>query len=210
MLKIKNGDKILFTGDSITDCGCSASENINFLGHGYPVFIAALLGARNPELDLTFVNTGISGHRVSDLKARWERDVINHKPEVVSILIGINDVASRYSRNLPISAFEFEAEYRFILEKTRRELPEAAILLMEPFVLPLPEDRRLWRDDLDKKLQVVRDLAAELADALVPLDGIFNTAACRREKSFWTPDGVHPTPAGHALIAESWIASVSF
>ena len=67
-----------------------------------------------------------------------------------------------------------------------------------------------WRDDLDKKLQVVRDLAAELADALVPLDGIFNTAACRREKSFWTPDGVHPTPAGHALIAERWISSVSF
>ncbi|OQA82814.1 MAG: GDSL-like Lipase/Acylhydrolase [Lentisphaerae bacterium ADurb.Bin242] len=210
MLKIKSGDKILFTGDSITDCGCSASENINFLGHGYPVFIAALLGARKPELELTFVNTGISGHRVCDLKGRWERDVINHKPNVVSILIGINDVASRYSCDTPKSALEFEEEYRFILEKTRKELPGTGIILMEPFVLPLPEDRRLWRDDLDKKLQVVRDLAAELADVLIPLDGIFNTAACRREKSFWTPDGVHPTPAGHALIAENWIASVSF
>ena len=108
MLRMENGQKILFTGDSITDCGRSTSGNINFLGHGYPIFIASLLGANMPELELTFINTGISGNRVCDLRDRWQQDVINHKPDVVSILIGINDTGRRSSRNdptpLPISS----------------------------------------------------------------------------------------------------------
>lgn len=205
MLRMENGQKILFTGDSITDCGRSTSGNINFLGHGYPIFIASLLGANMPELELTFINTGISGNRVCDLRDRWQQDVINHKPDVVSILIGINDTGRRYSRNDPTPADIFERDYHFILEKTVRDLPGVQIIMMEPFLLPIPEDRRMWRDDLDIKIQVVRDLAEEFADALVPLDGIFAAAACKREKSFWTPDGVHPAAPGHALIAESWI-----
>ena len=207
MLKIESGQKILFTGDSVTDCGSSASENINFLGHGYPIFIASLLGANMPELELTFVNTGISGNRVRDLRSRWEKDVINHKPDVVSILIGINDTWRRYDRNDATSGNVFERDYRFILEKTLHDLPGVQIVMMEPFLLPIPEDRRMWRADLGVKIQVVRDLAEEFADVLVPLDGIFAAAACKREKSFWTPDGVHPTASGHALIAESWITA---
>ena len=205
MLRIENGQKILFIGDSVTDCGSSTSENINFLGHGYPIFIASLLGANMPELELTFVNRGISGNRVCDLRKRWQKDVIDHKPDIVSILIGINDVWRRYDCNSATPADAFERDYRFILEKTLHDLPGVQIVMMEPFLLPIPEDRRLWRNDLDIKIQVVRDLAEESADALVPLDGIFAAAACKREKSFWTPDGVHPAAPGHALIAESWI-----
>ena len=205
MLKLENGQKILFTGDSVTDCGRSASGSINCLGHGYPIFIAALLGADMPELELTFLNTGVSGNRIRDLRARWQADVIDHKPDIVSILIGINDVWRRYDSDSATPADLFERDYRFLLEKTRRDLPGVQIVMMEPFLLSIPEDRRMWREDLDVKIQMVRSLAAEFADAFIPLDGIFAAAACRREKSFWAPDGVHPAAPGHALIAENWI-----
>ena len=209
MLKINPGDKILFTGDSITDCGSSLTEDINFLGHGYPIFIASLLGVKCPELDLTFVNTGVSGNGVADLAGRWERDVLNHKPQIISVLIGINDVATRYSSGHSISTMEFEEVFGSMLKRTKQELPDAKIVLMEPFLLPLRIELERWRADLDPKIQAVRELAAEFSCSLIPLDGIFAAAACRREKSFWTKDGVHPTATGHALIAESWIKETS-
>lgn len=205
MFKINPGDKILFTGDSITDCGSSLSDDINFLGHGYPIFIASLLGVRYPELELTFVNTGVSGNGISDLAKRWQRDVLNHKPQILSVLIGINDVATRYSGSHSISTEEFAETYRGLLKQARTGLPGCRIVLLEPFLLPLREELRRWRADLDPKIQAVRDLAEEFSCTLIPLDGIFAAAACRREKSFWTGDGVHPTATGHALIADNWI-----
>ena len=210
MLRIHPGDKILFTGDSITDCGSSLTDDINFLGHGYPVFIASLLGVRHPELDLTLVNTGRTGDRIGDLAARWQRDVLNHRPQILSILIGINDTAARYEYDSPLSAFGFTAVYRTLLETARTELPETQIVLMEPFLLPFREEFRVWRDDLDLKIRAVRDLAAEFSCTLIPLDGIFAAAACRRENSFWLKDGIHPTAAGHALIADRWLDAVTF
>lgn len=209
MIKIKHEDKILFTGDSITDCGSSLSDDINFLGHGYPIFISSLLGVSNPELELTFVNTGVSGNRISDLAARWERDVLNHKPQILSVQIGINDVATRYDGSHSISTMEFSEIYRDLLQRTRKELPDTQIVLMEPFLLPLRIELARWRADLDPKIQAVRELACEFSCTLVPLDGIFAAAASRREKSFWTKDGVHPTATGHALIADSWIKAAS-
>jgi len=209
MIRIHPGNKILFTGDSITDCGSSLSEDINFLGHGYPIFIASLLGISHPELELTFVNTGVSGNRVSGLAERWQRDVLNHKPDILSILIGINDAAMRYHTPNSVSAMEFCGVYRDLLRRTRRELPDTQIVLMEPFLLPLRTELIRWRDELDPKIQVVRELASEFSCTLIPLDGIFAAAACRREMSFWTKDGVHPTATGHALIADSWIKAAS-
>ena len=202
MINIHPGYKILFTGDSITDCGSSLSEDINFLGHGYPIFIASLLGISHPELELTFVNTGVSGNRVADLAERWQRDVLNHIPQILSILIGINDAAQRYNGSLSISAMEFSDIYRGLLRQTRRELPDTQIVLMEPFLLPLRTELVRWRDELDPKIRAVRELAAEFSCTLIPLDGIFAAAACRREMSFWTKDGVHPTATGHALIEQ--------
>ena len=210
MLKIAPGSKILFTGDSITDCGSSLSDDINFLGHGYPVFIASLLGARYPEYEFSFVNTGVSGNRITDLAKRWQHDVLNHKPDILSVLIGINDAGARYSHNTSISAMEFSCIYKDLLEQTRRNLPETRIVLMEPFLLPFREEFRVWRDDLDLKIRAVRDLAAEFSCTLIPLDGIFAAAACRRENSFWLKDGIHPTAAGHALIADRWLDAVTF
>ncbi len=101
----------------------------------------------------------------------------------------------------------YEASYRNILTQTVEQLG-SHLILMEPFVLPVPEDRKAWRDDLDPRIRVVRALADEFDAILVPLDGIMNDAGEKRDPAFWAPDGVHPTPAGHALIAQSWLRAV--
>ncbi len=206
LMLIKQNDVILFQGDSITDCGRSR-ENLNDLGRGYPMMIASWLSAQYPELNLRFINRGVSGDRVRNLRARWDEDCLKLNPTVVSILIGINDCWRRYDRNDPTSPEEFERDYRYILDQVK-EHTSARIILCEPFVLPVPEDRRAWREDLDPKIHVVRDLAREFNALLLPLDGIFSSASTLREPEFWAPDGVHPTQAGHALITREWLKLV--
>lgn len=203
---IEDRATVLFQGDSITDAGRSR-ENDADMGRGYAAMTAAWFSALYPEKHVRFINRGISGNRTRDLRARWQRDCLDLNPTWVSILIGINDVWRRYDSQDPTSIEDFEANYRHILELTQQEL-EARILMMEPFVLPVPADRIGWRVDLDPKIAVVRQLAREFDALYVPLDGPFAAAATQREMGFWLPDGVHPTPAGHALIAQAWLRAV--
>jgi lysophospholipase L1-like esterase len=198
---------ILFQGDSITDAGRSRS-NPDDLGAGYAALAAAWFSALYPEQNVRFINRGISGNRAADLRQRWAADCIDLQPDWVSILIGINDTWRRYDNNEATSASAYETDYRFILEAVRRELPAARLVICEPFVLPVPADRREWRIDLDPKIAVARQLAAEFGAIYVPLDGLFAAAACQREAAFWAADGVHPSQAGHALIAQAWLRAV--
>lgn len=194
---------VLFQGDSVTDAGRNYDDPLN-LGPGYPMLIAAWYQAMFPENCVQFVNRGVSGNRVRDLQTRWQKDCIDLDPSVVTILIGINDTWRRYDSNDPTSVEAFESGYRDILTRTREET-DADIVLMEPFLLPTPEDRKLWRVDLDPKIHVVRELAREFEAVLIPLDGIFAQASAKRESEFWAADGVHPTLPGHALIAQTWL-----
>lgn len=203
---LKQGDVVLFQGDSITDAGRSR-ENGADLGKGYALMTAALHGAAHPDKQVTFLNRGISGNRVKDLQDRWQADCLDLKPTVVSIYIGINDTWRRYDRNDPTTAEQYEAGYRDIIGKTLKGL-DAKLVLIEPFVLPVPEDRKTWREDLDPKISVVRELAREFGARYVPLDGLFAQASTRAESAYWAPDGVHPSPAGHALIANAWLQAV--
>lgn len=203
MLSFDENQTILFMGDSITDCGRSR-ENLNDLGNGYAKIIASRLNVDLPELNFQFLNRGISGHRVKDLKARWQQDCLDLKPDILSIMIGINDVWRRYDQNDPTTAEAFLADYREIIEAVKKNL-DCQIIMIEPFVLPVPADRKNWREDLDLKINGIRELALEFADAYVPMDGIFAAASVRREPAFWAGDGVHPSPAGHMLIADSWL-----
>jgi lysophospholipase L1-like esterase len=202
----KQGDIVLFQGDSITDAG-RVRDNPTDLGKGYALMTAALLGSSYPEKQVTFLNRGISGNRVKDLQSRWEQDCIALEPSWVSIYIGINDCWRRYDRNDPTSVEQFEEGYRELLIRTKEELG-ANLIMIEPFVLPVPEDRKQWREDLDPKINVVRELAREFGALLVPLDGIFAQASMLAPSSYWAPDGVHPSPAGHALIAKAWLKAV--
>lgn len=206
-IQIKEGSVILFQGDSITDCGRNCE--LDTMGNGYANMASAMYLANNPEAGVKFINRGISGNRVKDLQARWEEDCIVLKPDILSILIGINDTWRRYSVNDPTSVEAYKAGYRDILERTKAANPNIRIILCEPFVLPVKEGQDLWREDLDPKIQAVRKLALEYAVVYVPLDGVFAQACVQQNPSFWAADGVHPTPAGHALIAKAWLKAVT-
>ncbi len=203
---IQPHDTVLFLGDSITDCDhLERGYNGEGLGRGYVAMIAARLNARFPEWNLRFINHGISGHRIYDLEKRLaEPEIAALRPNLVSILIGINDTWRRYDRKIASPIEDFRAALRRSL-KTLGERGVQRFLVLEPFLLPVPEDRRAWREDLDPRIQAVRDCAAEVGAAYVALDGRFAEAATRRPAAFWLPDGVHPSAAGHMLIAEAWL-----
>ncbi len=200
---IQPNDRILFTGDSITDCG-RVRTDANHLGFGYAAFIAAQLQLLLASPELQIFNRGISGNRAEDLLGRVQPDLLDLKPTVISILIGINDTWRRYDSNNPTSTETYEKNYRALLEKIRKEL-DAQVVLLEPFLLHVPEDRYAWREDLNPKIDVARKLALEFDTELLPLDGIFAKAATQAPAAYWAADGVHPTAAGHALIAEAWL-----
>jgi lysophospholipase L1-like esterase len=202
---IEPNDRILFTGDSITDSGRIRDQEYSLGLTGYPAFIAARLQAYLASPELKIFNRGIGGNRAKDLLGRIEPDLLALKPTVISILIGINDVWRRYdAAKDPTSAETFAQNYRAILEKISSEL-DARVVLLEPFLLHVPEDRYTWREDLNPKIDVVRKLAVEFGAELIPLDGLFAKMATQAPAEYWAADGVHPTAAGHALIAEAWL-----
>ncbi len=206
MIALEQNATVLFQGDSITDAGRSR-ENDAELGQGYAAMIAAWVSALYPQRNLRFLNRGISGNRAKDLRARWEVDCLDLAPTWVSILIGINDTWRRYDSDDPTSTAAYEESFRAILTATQERLG-ARIIILEPFVLPTPPDRAAWREDLDPKIAVARKLAGEFGTLFVPLDGPFAAAATQRPMEFWLADGVHPTPAGHALIAQAWLRAI--
>jgi len=202
-LRITPTDKILFYGDSITDAGRERNNPLSH-GAGYVKLIDAALGLHFASPALQVLNQGISGHRIYDLEARLETDLLAHAPTIVTFLIGINDVGRRYDSKKESPLNEFTDSFHRVLTRIRGAL-HPQLVLMEPFLLPVPEDRRMWREDLDPKISAVRDLAIEFGADLIPLDGLFAAASSRAPAAFWLPDGVHPTNAGHALIADAWV-----
>lgn len=198
--------RVLFQGDSITDHGRSRTD-LNDLGSGYPLLTAGWFSASHPQKRVTFLNRGISGNRVVDLLARWDTDCVALQPTVLSILIGVNDMWRRYDSNDPTSVSDFEVNYRRLLENTISKL-NPTIILCEPFLLPVHEQQRSWREDIDPKIEVVRKLSREFNTIHIPLDTLFAEAAQKREAAYWLPDGVHTSPAGAALIAQAWLNAV--
>ena len=203
--------RILFIGDSITDAGRDYS-NQNDLGKGYPLLVAGKLSAKYPEKDFLFLNRGINGNKLIDVRNRWQADCLEWRPDIVSILIGINDtwhnVSDPTEFALVKSLQRFEDNYRYLLESLK-ENNISNIVLMEPFVLPIPEDRKSWRRDIDQKIHTIRHLAEEYHALFVPLDGNLNALGIRYGfEKYTAEDGVHPTNLGHEIIARSWIESI--
>ena len=203
---IEDNAIVLFQGDSITDAGRSREDDAD-LGRGYAAMTAAWFSALHPEKQVCFTNRGIGGNTIKDLQARWQEDCLQLEPTWVSMLVGINDAAGRYTSNRLITLEDFENTYRELLTQVRDTL-HARLILMEPFVLPTDDDRIQWREDLDPKIEAVRRLAGEFEAILISLDDIFVQASARRELTFWSADGVHPTPAGHALVTRAWLEAV--
>jgi len=203
MIKLEKGMTIVFQGDSITDAG-RTYDNDSFFGGGYPLLITSILKGMYPELDLKIYNRGISGNRAIDLKNRWDRDCIDLKPDVVSILIGINDMWRRYDSNDPTSTGEFENNYRYCLEKLKEN--NIKIIILEPFLTIVRDELNAWKsEDLNAKIAVAKKLAKEFNAIYIPLEDIFQELCKVQTASYWAEDGVHPTMAGHGIITKEYL-----
>lgn len=203
---------ILFQGDSITDGNRGRDNDPNhILGHSYAYIIGSKLGNDLAEQRPVFYNRGISGDRISDLYARWNEDAISLQPDVISILIGVNDIW-RWMNGEPSGVTDrFERAYRHVLEETREVLPQAKLILCEPFILNTgapAEQWDTWNERVTYYQTIVRQLAEEFHAVHIPLQGAFDAAALRTDAAYWLWDGVHPTAAGHDLIAREWLEIV--
>jgi lysophospholipase L1-like esterase len=213
----KKGSRLLFQGDSITDMkwGRKESDRNHYLGHSYVYLIAARLGVEMPDAQLDFYNRGNSGNKVADLRQRWQVDAIDMKPDVLTILIGTNDVGIGFRRpDRKVTAAAFEADYRAILEASRKANPDLRLVLMDPFVLPTGplKNEKLYRDrraQTDEMRLVVARLAKEYDAVHIRTQDIFDAAASAATPEQWMWDGVHPLPQGHELIARHWLQEVS-
>ncbi|GAA4523716.1 GDSL-type esterase/lipase family protein [Amycolatopsis samaneae] len=218
-ITLRPGSTVLFTGDSITDRRHLAEEDP--AGCGYPQRIAGEWCFRHPDRPMTWLNTANAGDKVMDLEARWQTDVLDARPDVVSILVGANDMGwhTLDPEGRVIPAAEFAAGYDRLLAPLAAAGTE--LILIEPFLLPIhgvveagptfvgEKERRAWRADLDPKIQAVRDLADRYGAQLIAADGMFTELAATTGAEHWSADGVHPTAAGHAALAEAWLGVVA-
>ncbi|WP_116199554.1 SGNH/GDSL hydrolase family protein [Amycolatopsis circi] len=218
-ITLRPGSTVLFTGDSITDCQRNESED--GLGFGYPLRIAGEWGLRHPKRPVTWLNSAIADNKVMDLESRWQTDVLDARPDVVSILVGINDVGwhSYDPDGYVITAEDYAAGYDRLLAPLAES--GAELILIEPFLLPISGDievgdmhlgvaeRKKWRVDLDPKIQAVRELARKYSAHLLAADGMFAELSATTGPEYWAADGVHPTPAGHAALTAAWLRLVA-
>lgn len=201
--------RLVFIGDSITDGG--RLEDREGLGHGYVRLIREITLARDPATAPVVFNRGTSGHRILDLAERWERDVIALAPDVVSIKIGINDVWRQFDGGgVGVMIDEFKSTYDGLLSRTLSALPSCKIVLCEPTVFwPPAQQAELGNRLIKPYVQAVNELGDAFAvHAVVPLNSAFERARAARPEVDWATDGVHPSTAGHMLIAERWLDAV--
>ncbi|WNS46744.1 SGNH/GDSL hydrolase family protein [Paenibacillus sp. MMS20-IR301] len=207
-----NNKVFLFQGDSITDGNRDRGNDLNhILGHGYAYIIGSRLANELAEQRPVFYNRGVSGDRISDLYARWNEDVLYLQPDVLSILVGANDIWRTMMGDPGGITDRFERAYRHVLEETRERLPQAKLVLCEPFLMKVgapAENWAEWQKLLEHYQRIVRSLAEEFHAVFVPLQAAFEAAALRTDDVYWVWDGVHPTAAGHDLIAAQWLSVV--
>lgn len=198
--------KILFQGDSITDAGRSR-ENIQCAGRGYPLLVKSSLGLEIPG-KYEFTNRGVSGNRIIDVYARIKTDIINLEPDVMSILIGVNDVWHELGNKNGIEAEKFYKIYSMLIEEIKESLPDIKIMILEPFVLcasATEEQYSIFRAEVEKRAVKAKAIAEKYNLKFIPLQSIFDEATKNAPADYWLGDGVHPTPYGHEIIKNEWI-----
>ena len=200
--------KILFQGDSVTDGGRDKSNSLD-MGEGYPRYAAAMIQDSYPDAEFEFVNLGISGNRTEHLVARLEKDLIEIQPDIVSVMIGINDVWHHYAFECVETTDEaFEKNYRTVLDAIKSRT-SARILMIQPFLLETVDPaKQALRNELARKQTIVKRLADEYADAYLPLDEILHQEV-NVEPADYAADGVHPTPDGACRIGEAYLGAIA-
>ena len=201
--------KILFQGDSITDA-FRKPEEINpayQLGNGYAFLVASHLGAACPDRGWEFVNRGVSGETVQQVARRWQEDALDLQPDLLSLLLGVNNIIRRNQGAADIPDAEVLDCYRRMLEQVRAQNSRIRILLLEPFLLDAGAVTAEWKSSLAPIRKGIAAIAAELGLPLVPLQEILDEACRRAPAAYWAYDGIHPTHAGARLIADAWLQS---
>ncbi len=201
----EDGMTVLFQGDSVTDCSRDRSieSGMECLGEGYPMVFAEIYNTLFPDNKVKFVNRGVSGDRTNNLLERYEKDFKAVNPDFISIMIGINNTWRNFDGQEDYcSAERFESEYEELLAKIKADLPDAKILIIEPFAFTAHPERNTWQEDLDGKRDATRRLAFKYADWFIPMYEIM-TKASETEFDMYelSADGVHPCATGHSLIA---------
>ena len=209
-MRVSRNQVVLFQGDSITDAGRSrekagiANDQAG-LGSGYAGMAAAGLLLDRPDYSLKVYNRGISGHKVFQLADRWQEDCVKLQPNLVSILIGVNDFWHTLSGGYKGTIETYEKDYRALIERTLTELPAVSLAICEPFVLRCGAVNDRWFPEFDKYRKVSRTLAEEYRAGFVPFQLMFDRAVKYAPAEYWAKDGVHPTAAGSALMAHTWL-----
>ena len=199
--------KILFQGDSITDCGRSR-ENEKNMGIGYPTMVKGLLGYDEPG-EHTYINRGISGNRIVDIYARIKKDIINLKPDLMSLLIGINDVwHDAHDDPNGVDADKFYKVYCMLIEELQQALPNMKIMILEPFVLHGTATDGHWdffAEETVKRAAMAKKVAEKYGLVWIPLQEGFDALLEKAPADYWLRDGVHPDAPGHAYITKQWL-----
>ena len=210
--KIEPHSTILFQGDSITDAGRdrgTVGPNLGqALGFGYPRWVAEGLWETHPESYLQIYNRGISGDRILTMENRWENDCLRLLPDLISILIGVNDTWNYLYTGLGSSPSEYRLVFARILDRTLKHLPDVKLVLCEPFILITGEVTREWQQDISLRQQTVRELAEEYNAVFVPFQSALQNAARSTPEEGLLDDGVHPTAKGHRLLAKCWLEAL--
>ena len=207
----------MFQGDSITDMnwGRKESDRNHYLGHSYVFLIAARLGVELPEAQLDIYNRGKSGNAVWQLRERWQKDAVEMQPDLLSILIGTNDVGQGLRNPARIvTPAAFESDYRFILDASLKANPNLRLVLLDPFVLPTGplqnvQAYQVRRAATDRLCEVVAKLGKDYQAVHIQTQDIFDAAAAEVPPEHWLWDGIHPLPQGHELIARHWLQEVA-
>ncbi len=212
---IPAGSVVLFQGDSITDAGRDrkregSANDAAMFGRGYPFHIAAYALSHHPQANLQIYNRGISGNKVPDLDARWDKDCLDLKPAAISILIGVNDIWHKLNGHYDGTVADYEEGYNALLARTKKALPDTRLIVCEPFVLRCGAVKDNWFPEMDERRAAAKRVAENHAALFIPFQTMFDDAVAAGTKpEFWARDGVHPTVAGHGLMAKTWIEAVN-
>jgi lysophospholipase L1-like esterase len=204
---------ILFQGDSITDAGRNKEDQgyntSKILGTGYAFLAAANLLNKFASFDLKIYNRGISGNKVYQLAERWDKDCLDLKPDVLGILIGVNDFWHKLNGNYNGTIEIYKKDFTALLDRTMKALPNVKLVIGEPFAVPgIKAVDGKWYPEFYAYQTAAREIASSFGAVLIPYQKIFDEAKKQAPGVYWTSDGVHPTIAGAQLMAEAWVKTV--
>lgn len=210
-MKLKNGQTVLFVGDSITDCGRSRPVGQGAgLGNGYVAFVDSLLATCFPQDRIKILNTGLSGNRVVDLESRWQRDVLELNSDWLSVMIGINDVWRQFDNDLgsdQVLIERYEETYRRVLAQAHPKLK--GLILMTPYYLESNKNDPM-RQKMDEYGGIVKQLATEFDAVFIDVQAAFDKYLQQRPTQSLSGDRVHPNKTGHMIIAKAFLSAIGF